>query len=225
MRKRILKTIVFILLCSLILTNLSFAEEITIGEKTQSHYNNTQPVQMLLGTEGDNEEENIPPAKEKIAENSSSYGLTAEQIDLVTNIVMHEVGSLYGSNIIITMVLADGTTIDYSGTNMIHKIHAKVLLNQYYSSIFPNSLSSCISQYWASYLANANYYNHNNSTWKDCRQDVINVLSSGSIIPSNVYVATCDPYFASYYSGYSLYATVYWNTGWYSGTFYYYQYN
>ena len=246
MRKSFLTAIVFILLCSLFLTSFSYAKEATIKEKTQSHYNNAQPIDVIGSLEKYNcfkeeilighflTQEELEEVYEKeeqlylntatdIPEQTFSYGLSEEQIDMITNVVMHEVGGLSGINI--TLVYANGTTIDYSGTNFIHKVHARVLLNQYNSSLFPSSLSKCISYYWASYLANSNYYSHNNETWKTCRQDVLEELSSGPIIPNNVFGATCDPYFASYYPGYSLYATIYWNTGWYSGVFYYYQYN
>ena len=93
------------------------------------------------------------------------------------------------------------------------------------SNIFPSSLSKCISWYWDPSLTSINYYNRNNSTWQHCRDDVLDVVLSGGNIPSNVFAATCDPYFATYYPQYSLYASIYWSTGWYTGTFYYYQYN
>ena len=157
-------------------------------EKTQSHQNNTQLVKMLLGTEEafvnnkilriqkeesfvegvylTQEEINILYEKEQVLltpVSTNYYGLTDDQIDMVANVVMHEVGGLYGSGVTILVTYANGTSIDYSGTDIIHKIHAQVLLNQYNSSLFPSSLSKCISQYWANYLTNTNYYSHNNS--------------------------------------------------------------
>lgn len=36
--------------------------------------------------------------------------------------------------------------------------------------------------------------------------------------------ATCDPYFADRYPAYRLWAKARWDTGWASGTFYYYEY-
>lgn len=156
---------------------------------------------------------------------STTCGFTEDEIDMITSVVMHEVGGLYGSNSSVTITYANGYSETYYGTCLIHKIHAQVLINQYHSSLFPSSLSRCISLYWDAGLTNTNYYNKNNSTWQHCRADVLDVLTSGGNLPNNVFGATCDPYFAQRYSGYSLYASVYWNTGWYSGTFYYYQYN
>lgn len=155
---------------------------------------------------------------------SSSYYLSNKEIDMVANVVMHEVGGIYGSNAYVTITYANGQSVTYNGSCILHKIHAQVLLNQYNSSMFPSSLASCIRNYWMSGLEYSGYYSSSNSTWQHCRNDVIDILNNGFSIPSNVYAATCDPYFASYYPGYSLYAIVYWNTGLYSGTFYYYQY-
>lgn len=159
-----------------------------------------------------------------LEDNTSGYYLSNEEIDMVANVVMHEVGGIYGSNAYVTITYANGQSVTYNGSCILHKIHAQVLLNQYNSSMFPSSLASCIRNYWMSGLEYSGYYSGSNSTWQHCRNDVIDILNNGFSIPSNVYGATCDPYFASYYSGYSLYATVYWNTGWHSGTFYYYQY-
>lgn len=155
---------------------------------------------------------------------SSSYYLSNEEIDMVANVVMHEVGGIYGNNAYVTITYANGQFATYNGSCILHKIHAQVLLNQYNSSMFPSSLASCIRNYWMSGLEYSGYYSSSNSTWQHCRNDVIDILNNGFSIPSNVYAATCDPYFATWYPGYYLYATVYWNTGWFSGTFYYYQY-
>ena len=158
--------------------------------------------------------------------NYSSYigVFTEEEIDMITNVVMHEVGGIYDSNSFITITYANGISETYYGTCILHKIHAQVLINQYYSSLFPSSLSKCISLYWDPALTNTNYYSKNNEIWKHCREDVIDVIINGSFIPNNVYGATCDSYFAQTFPGYFLYATVFWSTDWYSGTFYYYQY-
>lgn len=221
MKNKVIKSIIFILCISLILS-LSipiFAIEEFLG--TEDDYEHTQEKYEYIQEKLEAREEN---AETETSSSNITNKYTDYEIDLITNVVMHEVGALSG-NISIYITYANGTTYDYSGTNIIHKIHAQVLLNQYNSSIFPESLSTCISWYWASYLTNQYYYNRNNSTWQTCRADVIETINNDFIIPSNVFAATCDPYFASYYPGYSLYAAVYWNTDWYSGTFYYYQYN
>lgn len=159
-----------------------------------------------------------------LEDDTSGYYLSNEEIDMVANVVMHEVGGIYGTNTYVTITYANGQSATYNGSCILHKIHAQVLLNQYNSSMFPSSLVSCIRNYWMAGLEYSGYYSSSNSTWQHCRNDVINILNNGFSIPSNVYAATCDPYFATWYPGYHLYATVYWNTGWYSGTFYYYQY-
>lgn len=149
-------------------------------------------------------------------------GFTNDEIDLIANVVTHEVGGINGY---VSITYANGETATYNNGCVLHKIHARVLINQYNSSLFPDSLSSCISRYWLSGLEYSGYYSYSNSTWQHCREGVLDAVSNDLDVPSNVYAATCDPYFASTYPGYSLYATVYWNTGWYSGVFYYYQYN
>lgn len=159
-----------------------------------------------------------------LEDDTSGYYLSNEEIDMVANVVMHEVGGIYGSNAYVTITYANGQSVTYNGSCILHKIHAQVLLNQYNSSMFSSSLASCIRNYWMSGLEYSGYYSSSNSTWQHCRNDVIDILNNGFSIPSNVYAATCDPYFATWYPGYYLYATVYWNTGWFSGTFYYYQY-
>lgn len=154
-----------------------------------------------------------------------SWEFSEEEIDMIANVVMHEVGGFYGTELTINATYADGRDEVYSSPNLIFRFHAQVLINQYNSAIFPNSLSSCIKNYWAKYLANPNYYNHNNLTWQYCRQQVLYVLENGCELPTNVFGATCDPYFDSRYNRYSQYAKVYWETDWKYGTFYYYEYN
>lgn len=149
----------------------------------------------------------------------------SNDVDLITNVVAHEVGGISGGSTYVVITYADGTTYTYNGGCILHKIHARVLQNQANSSLFQSDLSACIKTYWASYLADPWYFSRSNPTWQHCREDVVSALNGEFTIPSNVLAATCDPNFASYYPGYSLYAAVYWNTGWYSGTFYYYQYN
>lgn len=169
-----------------------------------------------------------PTVEVEIAEEPAanvSWEFSEEEIDMIANVVMHEVGGFYGADLTINAIYADGRNEVYSSPNLILRFHAQVLINQYNSTIFPNSLSSCIKNYWARYLANPNYYNHNNLTWQYCRQQVLYVLENGCELPTNVFGATCDPYFGSHYTRYSQYAKIKWDTGWKHGTFYYYEYN
>lgn len=163
-----------------------------------------------------------PISINRIIEYEKNYSFTEEEIDMITNVVMHEVGGVCGY---VSITYSNGETFTYNDGCMLHKIHTMVLINQFNSSLFPDSISKCIRQCWMRGLENTGYYSRNNSTWQHCREDVVDVLENGFTIPDGVFAATCDAYFANSYSGFSLYATVYWNTGWYSGVFYYYQYN
>ena len=147
------------------------------------------------------------------------------EVNMITNVVMHEVGGIYGKGVYVKIIYPNGTVESYTSTNLLHCLHAQVLANQLNSDVYPDTLKDCIRLYWMPGLENENYYSKRNATWQDCREDVIATLSEDPAIPDNVFGATCDPYFASRYPGWKLYATVYWNTGWVSGTFYYYSYN
>ena len=202
MTKKITRVLALILCMLLVLSSLSlliFADDAFVG----------------MGGGGESAENPV----------SNISNLSEADIDRIANVVTHEVGGICGPDSYVVVTYANGTSVTYYGSCILHQINAQVLLNQLHSSMFPDTLSSCIRTYWASYLSEPGYYSSANSTWVHCRQDVTDVLMGYTVtIPSNVYAATCDPYFASYYPGYSLYAAVYWNTGWYSGTFYYYQY-
>lgn len=58
-----------------------------------------------------------------------SWGFTEEEIDMIANVVMHEVGGFYDTNIIITATYADDHTEIYSSSNLILQYHAQVLIN------------------------------------------------------------------------------------------------
>lgn len=147
---------------------------------------------------------------------------TETEIDIIANVVTHEVGGISGY---VRITYADGRTEEYSdGGCILHQIHARVLMNQKNSDLFPSSLASCVRTYWMAGLEYPGYYGSGNQTWQHCREDVVDALDGDICVPSNVYAATCDPYFATWCPGYRLWASVYWNTGWYSGVFYYYQY-
>ena len=152
------------------------------------------------------------------------YSLSETDLDIIANVIKHEVGDLYGPGSNITITYADGRVETYTDSCIIHYYHAKAVINMYNSSLFPSTVSQCVYRYWATYLSNANYYNKNNTTWQHCRQDAIQVATYGCSLPDNVFGATQDPNFASKYPMYRKYATVQWSTQWISGTFYYYEY-
>ena len=138
------------------------------------------------------------------------------ELNMMANVVNGEVGGITGTA---TITYSDGTTVDVDAC-LLHRIHARVLDNQVKSEIFPDSLKSCISLYWTpSYTATGW---RTSERWQHCRQDVLFALWGCFDVPDNVLAATCDPYFADKYTAYSLWAKVRWDTGWTSGTFYYY---
>ena len=164
------------------------------------------------------EEAWIKPAHGPEAVEETSIGYSDAEINQITNVVNGEVGGITGA---VILTYADGSQL-YTDACMLHKIHACVVNNQVKSSLFPSSVYSCVNQCWSSAYTGTAW---NSSTqWEHCREDVQDALEGGFYVPSNVYAATCDPYFASYYSGWRLWARVDWNTGWFSGTFYYYCY-
>ena len=154
---------------------------------------------------------------EAVIEQVTEY--TESEINQITNVVNGEVGGITGT---VVLTYADGSQL-YTDACTLHKIHACVIDNQVKSSLFPSSVYSCVNQCWSSAYTGTAW---NSSTqWQKCRQAVVDQFAgSGIMVPSNVYAATCDPYFASYYSGWRLWARVDWNTGWFSGVFYYYCY-
>lgn len=152
------------------------------------------------------------------AEESSQSMYSDADINTITNVVNGEVGGICGT---VVLTYADGSQL-YTDACMLHKIHARVVDNQVRSSMFPATVQGCVGTYWSmSYTGTSWNYS---SQWEHCRTDVESALAGDIYVPSNVYAATCDPYFATWYPGYHLWARVDWDTGWYSGTFYYYQY-
>ena len=151
---------------------------------------------------------------------ASSLNLCYDDYDLniISNIVNGEVGGICGT---VVLTYSDGTQL-YADACILHKIHAQIVDNQVNSSMFPSTVYGCAMQCWSSAYAKTG--ERSSSQWKHCKEDVIEALSSYDRIPSNVFAATCDSRFAQKYNGFYLYARVDWNTGWVSGTFYYYSY-
>lgn len=140
------------------------------------------------------------------------------EINTITNIVNGEVGGIIGS---VAITYADGST-EYTDGRFLRMIHARVVHNQIQSSLFPDTPSACAARYWSESYAGSEL--RSSERWKSCREDVVFSLHWLSCIPDNVFAATCDPYFAERYQGYRLWAKVRWDTGYVSGTFYYYAY-
>ena len=145
-------------------------------------------------------------------------GLSDADINRIATVVCGEVGSMCGN---ITLTYSDGSKVSVSG-DTIRMLHALVVVNQVRSSMFPGTVSGCICRYWSSAYDRPEW--RSSSQWQACRQAVINALSGGVYLPSNVFGATQDASFGSRYPGYWKYARVDWNTGWVSGTYYYYAY-
>lgn len=147
-----------------------------------------------------------------------AVGYSDAELNTIANVVNGEVGGICGT---VVLTYADGSQL-YSDACLLRKIHARIVDNQVKSAMFPSTVQGCVGTYWSTAYTGAGWVN--SSQWESCRADVINALDGGVFVPNNVYAATCDSCFASYYPGYRLWARVDWNTGWYSGTFYYYQY-
>lgn len=142
-----------------------------------------------------------------------------DEINTITNVVNGEVGGIVGT---VILTYADGTQLYTDGCTL-HRIHAKILENQIKSELFPSNIESIVGKYWSKDYISSN--SKHSTQWEHCRQDVVESLTGGFDIPDNVFAATCDPYFAQTYTGYKLFARVYWDTGWCSGTFYYYAFD
>lgn len=148
----------------------------------------------------------------------SECGYSDDDINIISNIVNGEVGGICGT---VVLTYPDGTQL-YADACVLHKIHAQVVDNQVNSSMFPDTVYGCAVQCWSSAYSKTG--TRTSSQWQHCKEDAIEALSSYDRIPSNVFAATCDSRFAQKYRGFYLYARVDWNTGWVSGTFYYYSY-
>ena len=143
---------------------------------------------------------------------------TDAELNMIANVVNGEVGGITGS---VWITYADGTTVTADAC-LLHMIHARVVDNQVRSKIFPSTVRSCVRLYWSKGYASTSW--RTSSQWQRCREDVLWALYGFVDVPDTVLAATCDPYFADRYAGYQLWAKVRWDTGWVSGTFYYYQY-
>lgn len=151
--------------------------------------------------------------------NDISSGYTDAELNMIANVVNGEVGGIASASAILTY--ADGSQLWTDGFTL-RLIHARIVDNQVRSSLFPSSVLDCVRQCWSWSYTGTGW--RDNAQWQGCREAVVNALNGGISVPGNVYAATCDPYFASYYPGWRLWVRVDWSTGWYSGTFYYYQY-
>lgn len=160
----------------------------------------------------------LAPAKVKKIEPLNDSGYSDADLNTITNVVNGEVGGIVGT---VVLTYADGTQL-WTDACTLHKIHARVVDNQVKSSLFPSTVQGCVSQCWSWSYTGTDW--RSSTQWQHCRQDVVDALTGGISVPSNVYAATCDANFASWYPGYYLWARVDWDTGWYSGTFYYYAY-
>lgn len=143
---------------------------------------------------------------------------TESEINMIANTVNGEVGGICGT---VTIYYASGETV-YADGQTLRRIHARVVDNQVHHELFPDSLRTCLSWYWTSAYTDTAW--KTSSQWQQCREDALAALYGLIEVPDNVLAATCDPGFAERYDGYELWAKVTWDTGWVSGTFYYYQY-
>lgn len=142
---------------------------------------------------------------------------TEGELNMIANVVNGEVGGITGTA---KITYADGTTVEVDAT-MLRMIHAHVIDNQVRHELFPDTLLSCVQQYWSKGYSGTSW--RTNEQWQHFRQDVIVALATDINVHNNVLAATCDPYFAERYTGYKLWAKVRWDTGWTHGTFYYYK--
>jgi hypothetical protein len=140
------------------------------------------------------------------------------EINMIANVVSGEVGGITGTCV---LTYADGSQL-WADASVLRGIHACVVDNQVKSGMFPDSVSGCVGTYWSTSYTGTGW--RDSAQWQSCRAAVVEALGGAVCVPGNVYAATCDPWFASYYPGYYLWARVDWDTGWYSGKFYYYAY-
>lgn len=160
----------------------------------------------------------LSPARPKPLPPLPELEYTEGELNMFANVVNGEVGGISGT---VVITYADGTTVQEDAC-ILHKIHACVLDNQVKHDLFPDSLRSCINLYWTSSYTVTSW--RSSEQWNHCRNDALWALYGLVDVPDTVLAATCDPYFAEKYTGYSLWAKVRWDTGWTSGIFYYYQY-
>lgn len=143
---------------------------------------------------------------------------TDGELNMIANVVNGEVGGICGT---VTIYYANGETVEADGQTL-RRIHARVVDNQVRHELFPSTVRSCVRQYWSKGYSGTSL--RSGAQWQHCRQDALWALWGFVDVPDGVVAATCDPYFANRYPAYRLWATVRWDTGWTSGTFYYYKY-
>lgn len=160
----------------------------------------------------------LSPARPRPLPEPPELPYTEGELNMMANVVNGEVGGITGTT---TITYADGTVVEADAC-LLHMIHARVLDNQVRNELFPDSLRSCVRQYWSKGYSGTSW--RTSERWRNCRQDVLFALWGCVEVPDNVLAATCDPRFAERYTGYVLWAKVRWDTGWTNGTFYYYQY-
>ena len=160
----------------------------------------------------------LSPARPRPLPDLPELPYSEAELNMMANVVNGEVGGITGT---VTIYYASGETVESDGQTL-RRIHARVVDNQVKSEIFPDSVKSCISLYWSSAYTGTGW--RTSEQWQHCRMDVLFALWGCVEVPDNVLAATCDPRFAERYTGYKLWAKVRWDTGWVSGTFYYYQY-
>lgn len=160
----------------------------------------------------------LSPARPRPLPEPPELDYTESEINMIANTVNGEVGGITGTA---TITYADGATVEADAC-LLHMVHARVVDNQVRSDLFPDSLRTCLSWYWTSAYTTTAW--KTSSQWQHCRNDVLLALYGFVEVPDNVLAATCDPRFSEKFTGYRLWAKVRWDTGWTSGTFYYYQY-
>lgn len=160
----------------------------------------------------------LSPARPRPLPELPEIKYTDDELNMIANVVNGEVGGITGTA---TITYADGTVVEADAC-LLHQIHARVVDNQVRHDLFPDSLRSCVRQYWSKGYSGTSW--RTSAQWQHCREDVLLALWGFIEVPDTVLAATCDPYFADRYTAYRLWATVRWDTGWASGTFYYYQY-
>lgn len=173
-----------------------------------------EPWEMAPGTAEIGPGEPAPTADERADCPRYSEG----EINMIANVVNGEVGGICGACV---LTYADGSQL-WADASVLRWIHARVVDNQVQSALFPATVDGCVRQCWSASYAGTAW--RESSQWQSCRAAVVEALDGAFCVPGNVYAATCDPNFASWYPGYYLWARVDWDTGWYSGTFFYYAY-
>ena len=159
----------------------------------------------------------LSPARPRPLPPLPELDYTESEINMIANAVNGEVGGITGS---IWITYADGTTVEADAC-LLRMIHARVVDNQVRHDMFPDSVRSCLNLYWTSAYTATGW--RSSAQWQHCRNDALMALYGLVEVPDNVLAATCDPYFADRYTAFSLWAKVKWDTGWTSGTFYYYE--